>query len=175
MKAKTLLKQSARLYEDNRLSVAPGLDVFVEGARWMEHWLQRLDPEFRASTLSSKTLRCYGIFKYGVCICVAGAAGYLLFVFNPILFPLAILVFYLAEVHFLFLFPIFLNGDTHPITCSIYLTYRMGLWNTTLTVMSIAFFMLRGLLAGKDRYKNWHIGCLAILIWYNHEAFRNRV
>jgi hypothetical protein len=46
-------------------------------------------------------------------------------------------------------------------------------------VLRIAVFMMVGLFYSKNPLKNWHIGCLFIIIWYQHvivsSFLRNRL
>jgi hypothetical protein len=116
----------------------------------------------------------YGLVKYGICLTAAGLAavgisGYPLFAA-----PLSILVFYLFEIHFLFLFPLLIDRSPRPLLTSIRATYKIGVWRCLITVIPVAGYMLAGLFRKTDRLGNWYTGCLSILIWYDHEI-RNRL
>ena len=91
------------------------------------------------------------------------------FSLNIFLTPLSIIVFYLFEVHFLFLFPLIIDKIDQPILTSIKQTYKVGIFNALVTVIPIACFMLKGLFNISKPFHNWHIGSLAILIWYQNE------
>ena len=88
---------------------------------------------------------------------------------DVLLLPLSVVVFYLVEVHLLFLFPLLIDSVRHPVQVSIRLTYQTGLLNAMLTTMPIGFFMMAGLFNIKRPLRNWYIGSLAIIIWYNYE------
>jgi hypothetical protein len=143
--------------------------IFSTGAEWMHHQLYELQPTTTPSFNPNTPYTTYGLLKYGICGTASIAALIALATFNPWLIPLSIIIFYLAEIHFLFLFPILIDQTPHPILASIRATYRIGITKCLLTVIPIATYMLIGLLHKKDRLTNWYIGCLAIIIWYNHE------
>ena len=113
----------------------------------------------------------YGSFKYGssllALVVVAGVLGRLHLWWW---LPLAGLAFYVVEVHFLFLFPLLLDGVAHPLRASIRATYRVGLLKALAWTLMIAAFMLVGLLRFRQPWRNWHVGCLALIQWYCHEV-----
>ncbi|TVT42597.1 hypothetical protein FNT36_00420 [Hymenobacter setariae] len=86
------------------------------------------------------------------------------------LLPLAGLAFYVVEVHFLFLFPLLLDRVAHPLRTSIWATYQVGFMRALTWTLAIAAFMLAGLLNRRQPWRNWHIGCLALIHWYHHEV-----
>ena len=88
--------------------------------------------------------------------------------------PLAGLAFYVVEVHFLFLFPLLLDGVAHPLRASVRATYRVGFLKALAWTLTLAAFMLAGLLRWRRPWRSWHIGCLALIQWYCHEV-RGRV
>lgn len=147
----------------------PITGIFSTGAEWMHHRLYELHPTTTPSFNQNTRYTTYGILKYGICLTTAIASLVALAILNPLLTPLSILAFYLAEIHFLFLFPILIDQTPHPILASIRATYRIGITKCLITVIPIAGYMLIGLLHKKDRLENWYIGCLAIIIWYNNE------
>jgi len=173
-------------------SVSPAT-VFPAGARWMHDRLGELpqrpgEMPRRPGALPQRdqepfdsgiSYTAYGIAKYGICLtaagltaaglAAAGISGYPLFAA-----PLSILVFYLFEIHFLFLFPLLIDRTPRPLLTSIRATYKIGVWRCLITVIPIAVYMLIGLTRKNDRLANWHTGCLAIVIWYDHEI-RNRL
>ncbi|MBS1663752.1 MAG: hypothetical protein JST68_22095 [Bacteroidetes bacterium] len=151
-----------------RVTHVEGPRVFSLGARWMYDRMRELDdigpfdPTVRYTG--------YGLLKYGVCLT---ASSVLLLLFGPLAIPLSIVIFYLFEVHFLFLFPLLIDQTPHPILASVRATYKIGLAQCFFTVIPIAVYMMAGLFRKTNRLDNWYVGCLAIVIWYNHEI-RNR-
>lgn len=148
--------------------------VFKTGAVWMHKKMIELGIVENRQPIATVNYTLYGLMKYGFCIVLFCLSFYPLFLIHPVVSILSILVFYLAEVHFLFLFPLLISGNKKPLRNSIMITYRMGVLRTILTVIPIGVYMMIGLLNRKDPLKNWYIGCLCILIWYKDET-RNRI
>ena len=138
---------------------------FSAGGAWMaEQLYQRA-----GQSLPSENLPDYhtaGIIKYGL----ASLAGIMtipvIALVGPLAIPLSILVFYCVEVHLLFLFPLLAEGDETPYHTSVRLCRRIGVLHCVLTIIPVAIWMLTGLLNIKKPYRSWHIGCLAVIIWY---------
>lgn len=116
----------------------------------------------------------YGWMKYGLSLSAMIISMWFFMNVNAWLLPLSILVFYLVEVHFLFLFPLLIDDVSAPVWTSIQQTYRSGLFTSLLTVIPIGFYMIAGLLNVRDPFHNWHVGCLAVILWYKNEV-RNRI
>ena len=148
-------------------------DVFSSGALWMHEQLNGLSGEEKTFN-AGINYTFYGLLKYGLSLAAFSIAAILLFRLNVFLVPAAAIVFYLFEVQFLFLFPLLIDGVENPILVSIQQTWKTGVIRALITVMPVAAFMLIGLLRLKDPFRNWYIGCMAILIWY-HDEVRNRV
>jgi hypothetical protein len=149
-------------------------NMFPSGARWMFDRLNELDGTDNRVFNTAINYNLYGGLKYGVCL-----AGTFLFIAAGLRYsywcvPLAVVFFYLLEVHFLFLFPLLIDNTKHPLRTGIRSVYGLGLLSCLFTVIPIAIFMLLGLLRKQDALRNWLIGCLAILIWYNN-AIRKRM
>lgn len=149
------------------------LDMFTEGAKWM--WLQmnRLSGK-RTVFNEGVNYTAYGWLKYAACISCFLLAVLIFSSISILLAPLAVIIFYLAEVHFLFLFPLLIDGTKYPVRESIKQTYRLGLLQTMLTVLQLGVFVIAGLFNFSRPLRNWYIACLAIIIWYQHEV-RNRL
>jgi len=149
-------------------------NIFELGAKWMFDKLNenKIDKEVQFN--QSINFFVYGLLKYGISFFVFLLSAILFFKINFFLLPFSIIVFYLAEVHFLFLFPILIDNVEKPILTSIKQTYKTGILTTLTTVIPIGFFMVFGLLNFKDPFRNWYVGCLAIIIWYQNEI-RNRI
>lgn len=155
--------------------------MFPAGARWMYDRLVELDEQNNRTDEQDNrpfdpaiNYNLYGSLKYGVCV-----AGFLLstgwfFKYAPLFIPLSVLVFYLCEIQFLFLFPLLIDDSRQPILSGIREVFKIGIFKCLCTVIPIAFFMMVGLFHKRGRYRNWYIGCLAILIWYNDEV-RTRI
>ncbi|RYY95773.1 MAG: hypothetical protein EOO11_15115 [Chitinophagaceae bacterium] len=175
MKYRALLQLAGHSFDHRPLSVGRPFSpqLFDRGARWMQQQLQALDPATPPGFDAAIPFTAWGLLKYGCCLAGAGAAAYGLYLLHPALTPLAVLVFYYCEVHFLFLFPRLLDGRPHPLRASIRSTYKVGPLRALFTVLPIAAYMLIGLFRLRHPLRHWHIGCLAILIWYQDEV-RNR-
>lgn len=149
------------------------LAVFDEGARWMHRQLNKISEdtiEFNASV----PYTAYGLLKYSLSLLCFFAAAVQLCKLHVLFIPLAVIAFYFIEVHFLFLFPLLIDGVKHPVLKSIKATYLIGLFNAMYIVSRIAFFMFAGLFNFSNPLRNWYIGCLAIITWYQYEV-RNRI
>lgn len=142
--------------------------LFPAGAQWMYDRMQEIrpsdipfDPAFNYTG--------YGILKYGVCL--AGFALPLLASAKVELITvlLSVVFFYLLEVHFLFLFPLLIDRAPRPLLTGIRMAWSIGIGRCLITVIPIATYMLLGLFRRSDPLRNWYIGCLAIIIWYEHE------
>jgi len=147
----------------------PVTTIFSQGAEWMHHKLYELHPTTTPAFDPNTNYTTYGLLKYGICLTVSIGSLITLATFTPMLIPLSIIIFYLAEIHFLFLFPILIDQTPDPILAGIRATYRIGIIKCLITVIPIAAYMLIGLLNKKHRLTNWYTGCLAIIIWYDHE------
>lgn len=148
--------------------------IFKMGAKWMFDRLKERESGLTQKFNNSINFFAYGLFKYSISFIAFFSSVYVLLKLNLLLLPLSILIFYLIEIHFLFLFPILIYNVKNPIRSSIKQTYRTGLFIILLNVIHIGFFMVFGLFNFKDPFRNWYIGCMAIIIWYQDEI-RNRV
>jgi|GEM_PF-965523 len=147
--------------------------MFTLGARWMHHRLNELGKDSPQPFNTNINYNFYGYLKYGICLSSACLTTWWLSGYGWPYIPLSILSFYFLEVQFLFLFPLLIDHASRPIYTGIYTTFKIGPVKCLLTVIPISIFMMTGLFWKKDRFRNWYIGCLAILIWYNNEV-RNR-
>jgi hypothetical protein len=169
------LLHSSKIYIDKNpffISHPISFKIFSSGAKWMFGYLN--EPITEKKFDSTINFGLYGLLKYSVCFSFFFVSLILLFRINIFFTPLAILLFYFCEIHFLFLFPLLIDKTKHPILTSIKATYRTGILKCLITVIPIGIFMTAGLLNLKNPFKNWHLGCLAILIWYKNEI-RNRI
>jgi len=175
MELKDLIHQSSLYYEKNarRIERPFSWDVFRLGGEWMRAWLVEWDP-LRKWNSEAIAFNTYGWFKYLISLIAFLGSAYAFYVINPWLLPLSLIVFYIVEVHFLFLFPLLIDGVRNPLWQSIVITHRIGLWRVLATVIPIGIFMVLGLFHLSDPFRNWYKGCLAILIWYQHDV-RNRI
>lgn len=167
-----LLRQSARQLAARPAQVRRPVSsrVFTTGARWM---FAHLPPQPGRPGRFDETINFgwYGGLKYGCSLlALLVAAGAVAKLGRPLLLPLAGLAFYVVEIHFLFLFPLLLDRVAHPLRASIRATYRVGLLKALAWTLAIAAFMLAGLLNRRRPWRNWHIGCLALIHWYHHEV-----
>jgi hypothetical protein len=146
-------------------------NVFGSGAEWM---FVQLNENKDASFNKSIQYSAYGFLKYSISLLAFFVSAFLFFRINVWLVPISIIVFYLVEIHFLFLFPLLIDNVKRPLLTSIRETYRTGIFTALFNVIPIGVYMIMGLFRLKDPFRNWYIGCLAIVVWYNEEV-RNRV
>jgi hypothetical protein len=175
MNYKILLQQSRDYMNAHPVYVSRPLSahIFSSGAKWMYQRMNEpaaVEKKFDPAT----SFGWYGWLKYGICCSAFFAALVLFSMVNIFLTPLAVLVFYFFEVQFLFLFPLLIDNNPQPIRASIRATYQTGIFTCMKTVIPISIFMLAGLLNLKQPFKNWHIGSMAIIIWYKNDI-RNRL
>jgi hypothetical protein len=152
---------------DCRLGLAT---MFPSGARWMYDRLNELDDHNVRPFNTGTNYNLYGFLKYGICLAGSVLSCWWFLKHAPLLTPLSALCFYLLEVQFLFLFPLLLDNSRKPVLSGLNKVFEIGIGKCLLTVMPIAFFMVLGLFRKGNHLRNWHIGCLAILILYNNEV-----
>ena len=150
------------------------LTLFPKGARWMHNRLNEFEGNNSRPFDPGANYTLYGYLKYTVCLTGFFLAIVWSYEHNLLLAPLSVLLFYLLEIQFLFLFPLLIDRSKSPILTGIRKVFRIGILQCLSTVIPISFFMLTGILRKGDWTRNWHIGCLAILIWYNNDV-RNRI
>jgi len=172
MNYKTLISQSKTEFDSRPNQVEPllSLKLFNTGAKWMFDKLQKKENGTTIEFNNKTSFASYGLLKYSISLSCAIFSLLTLWRYNTLLIPISILVFYFIEVHFLFLFPLLIDKVKNPISESIKQTYRLGLLTTTLIVIQIGFFMIIGLFNYKNPFRNWHIGCFSIIIWYKYEV-----
>ena len=147
---------------------AAGGYSFRAGARWMAGQLsvlRQLPPD--SHWHEGQAYNRYGCLKYGLSTAGFGLVAGALPCWIGL--PLAVLAFYVLEVHFLFLFPLLIDGVPQPMQASIRMTYRLGLRRAVANTLPIGLYMLAGLGNRPDPLRRWHEGCLAVLIWYEEE------
>jgi len=171
MNGRDLIRQSNIHFQQQPvyLSAGLGLSIFSKGAAWMAGRLNELNNHHLITFDPAVPFNALGWFKYGLCLSAFLFSAFLLFQIHFLLVPFSILVFYFLEVHFLFLFPLLLDRVKHPLWSSIKTSYRIGIFKCMITVIPIAYWMLVGLLRKNQPLQNWHVGALAVLIWYNDE------
>lgn len=172
MKYKALLEQSSQnIGTDFPVSSRViSFQVFEVGCNWMHKKLNdNTGEKYRHFNLSIN-YRKYGLIKYGIASFVFFFFLWLFSKISVYLVPLSIILFYLAEIHFLFLFPFILDGIEKPLWVSLKQTYKTGIVTALITVIPIGLFMLCGLLNIRNPLRNWYIGCFAIIIWYQNEV-----
>lgn len=171
MKFLRLIDQSKLKLAGKSQATVVSTSVFKSGAEWMfGHLNGKSDSRFNRSAPYS----AYGFLKYSISLFAFFVSAFLLFRINVWLVPVSIIVFYLVEIHFLFLFPLLMDNVKQPLLTSVRETYRTGIFTTLFNVIPIGIYMMMGLFRLKDPFRNWYIGCLAIVVWYNEEV-RNRV
>lgn len=141
------------------------LEVFESGAHWMAARLAEIRKQ-QAVAVPQQDFSYYGFLKYGICILAFILSLVFIIQYSIFLIPLSVLVFYFVEVHFLFLFPLLIDEVEKPLLKSIKLTYKIGVLGSMSIVLCIAVYMLSGFFELTSPFKKWHIGCLAVLFWY---------
>nr|WP_067054738.1 hypothetical protein [Mucilaginibacter sp. L294] len=172
---KALLRQSEQHLSgiSDTDNVPVTTQLFACGGLWMQNKMNELDGTNRIP-IKPIAFNYYGVLKYTACLLALFVSGVMLSFISMWLIPISIIVFYVAEVQLLFLFPLLIDGVKHPLTTSIKQTYKTGISRAIFNVIPIGFYMVGGLLDVKAPLKKWHIGCLSILIWYRDEV-RNRL
>jgi hypothetical protein len=89
--------------------------MFPSGARWMYDRLVELDSPNSRPFNPAINYNLYGYLKYGICLLGFFLSCWWFSVYAPLLVPCAILVFYLCEIQFLFLFPLLIDQSEQPI------------------------------------------------------------
>ncbi len=174
MKYIDLIQQSKAKLEQNSNAInSPiSINIFALGAKWM---FEKLNETNKNAKFDDRTnYHAYGFLKYGISLIAFFIALLLLSKISIFLIPFSIFVFYFFEVQLLFLFPLLLDKVQNPIWSSVKQTYKIGIFTAMITVIPIGLYMVWGLLNFKNPYKNWHIGCYSIIIWYKNEV-RNRL
>ena len=173
MKERSHFKQADEIISNNlRLVKSVTLfKIFSKGGCWMaeQMGIENLDDK------TKRDFNIYGIIKYGLSITVAVLVLILMFPLHiPFAIMLAILAFYIVEVHFLFLFPLLIDRVKSPFVTSIKITYSLGFIECLIFTMVIAIYMIVGLFNTFYPLKNWYTGCLVIVLWYQDEV-RDRI
>lgn len=135
---------------------------FHSGVKWMSKYLKK-------SMFSKHPYLLYGVIKYGLSSLGILIALLLAIKIHFLLLFLAIPLFYFIEVHFLFLFPLLIENHNKPMIKNLSLIYKIGVLNCAYQTFLIGVYMIQGLFSFKNPFKNWYIGCLAIVIWYKDE------
>lgn len=161
-----LITQSRKELEACELDYSRAIG-FMEGGQWMSGVLGH------DAYNGDRYLR-WGVLKYALS-CLAFPVSALVWGFSNVPFVVSsVLLFYLIEVHFLFLFPLIADGRERLLVSSFRATYRVGVFRAVGTVIPLALYMLAGLLNFKHPFYNWYVGCMSIIIWYRDEV-RNRI
>ncbi len=176
MKYRYLISQSKSKLKIHTpvVSGVVSLKIFDLGARWMFDQLNE-NISYSFAQFNNKTNYFgYGVFKYGISFLLSIFSAFLFLKLNIFLLPISVIVFYIVEVHFLFLFPMIIDNFNKPVLRSIKATYKIGILKAITTVIPIGIYMVLGLFNIKNPFYNWYVGCLAIVIWYQNEI-RNRI
>lgn len=115
-----------------------------------------------------------GIRKYGLCLLAGGSAAAISSTAGTACsIGVGLLAFYALEARHVFDFPATIDYGRRARTASRALHRRAGGTLTILTrVLPIAAFMLFGWLANGRPRRNFAVGCLAVILWY--ESLRRR-
>ena len=168
--ARRLLRQAALVFDDPSCPLAgearsAGKTLFGSGAAWMRHALEWI----RGTPLADASwdFNVLGFVKYGLASAGAFACLALAWWSSPWWLLGIVPVFYAIEAQFVFLFPLALEGNSHPFREARRWTKRAG---GTLIVMGVvlplAATMLFGGFVGRGFVRSWCLGCLAVCLWY---------
>ena len=139
------------------------------GALWMALALGELRGTAPAGGAAFHRL---GLAKYGIATAAAAVAGGgTALATSTIAFaaPVAVIAFYLVESRMVFAFPLALDGSRRPLRDSHRLVARTApALVATAVVLRIAAEMLTGGCRGRGFLRSWCVGCLAVLLWYEH-------
>ncbi len=149
-----------------RMDIRYSSDIFRDGAFWMHCRMNEMDSVRNSEFPNEENFTCYGIFKY-LTVSAAGlvSAGILIRI-SLFLLPVSILIFYLTEMFFLFLFPLLIDRCRNPAAENFAILKKTGLIRSFYCLLRIAFKMISGIFNTADPFKEWKIGCIAVLFWY---------
>ncbi len=167
-----LMRDAALVYDDPAHDLAgrarsAARAGFRGGAEWMRAALGVLRGRAPEGHRSFTQL---GVLKYGACTVAALVPAALAWVTGSAWWLLAALpAFYAVEASLVFAFPAALDGAESPFAASRALVARAGGVIAAMgTVSVLATVMLFGGLGGRGIVRSWCLGCLAVLLWYEH-------
>lgn len=171
MEYQELISKAEEMYSVNpdHISFIQPSNIFSSGGYWMKRKMNSITPESERPE-TSKDFNCYGYIKYGISLLISALVLLLLWNLTPIAFSLSVLTFYIIEVHFVFLFPIVIEGRKDPFLKGSKMVYQIGFFKCLFLTIRIASYMIYGLFNLKNPTSKWYIGCLAIVIWYLDEV-----
>jgi hypothetical protein len=145
---------------------------FASGADWMLLVLCHLRGQTPPPTPAS--FQQLGVLKYGLAAtCALLFLGIVIGTRAWVLLPGVVFIFYGVEAQMVFLFPLALDGCSHPVRESLVWTRAAGgTIPVMLTVMQLAAVMVFGGFFGRGFVRSWCLGCLAVMLWY--EALRRQ-
>ena len=166
MKFFYLINESKKRLETDSIDYQEPIG-FEKGALWMAKKL-KID-----SKIDSTDFVKIGLIKYGISL-LSCTVPFFIFSTSSVKFWLsAIVLFYIVEIHFLFIYPLSIERR-HPIWInSIMLTYRVGIIKCFVNTIVLGIFMTVGLIKFNKPFYNWYVGCYSIIVWY--EQVRNRL
>ena len=141
--------------------------VFTQGGNWMSQELHLLRGQSLSSDSNTLHFARHGWVKYGLALLSAMIPIYIFWGHWLLSMVSAVLLFYLMETLFLFLFPSVIDGKIRPYSHSMAMVFRFGYFKSFFFTLVLAGFMLIGLLRFKRPLYHWHIGCLAVLLVYS--------
>lgn len=172
MLAYELLTQARIIYDDAQLPFAHAATHkgwqtgFASGAEWMRLVMEHI----RGVNIPSVQVpyNALGLLKYGLAsLCAIGYIALTVWANWWIILPGFVPVFYAVEAQMVFLFPLAIDGCSHPLTDSRAWTKRAGGTLSVMgTVMPLAVVMLLGGFVGGGFIRSWALGCLAVALWY---------
>jgi hypothetical protein len=148
-----------------------GVDIFSKSSKTLCKILKTNNSEPETNNFENNKFNFYGYLKY------ASSTLFMLFSlvilnFSWYSFPISILIFYLTEIHFLFVFPNLISGEKQVLLNSIKKVYQIGLMKSLFNTLFLACYMILGLLNFKSPLEKWLIACISIVLW--NEEINNR-
>lgn len=142
---------------------------FTYGGFWMVDQLGALRQESPILKDQKHSFNKIGFLKYSACV-LFGIIPMLVIGLNLVSIVLFVLLFYIAEIHFLFLFPLVIEGVADPFKANYRLVKNIGFLRCLINIVPIACYMVIGLFNFRSPLYNWYVGCLSVLILYVEET-----
>lgn len=174
VRARALIAVATRLLEDHPelipLARRERRHGFAGGARWMAGALSILRADTAPPSPPDVGWQRLGVTKYALCLLAAAVATAAALPFVPLFAAVVgVLIFYVVEVQFVFAFPIALDSHARPLRKSAsVLRHSTGTLRGVATVVPLATVMLFGGFVGRGFVRSWCVGCLGVLVWYEH-------
>lgn len=174
--SRELLAASDQLLSDHPrlLRAAGAVRGFHDGARWMRLAINSLRDE--SVPFIKENLNLLGCRKY--LACSIGATTWIaICVFLRLwsCIPIAVIVFYLFETRFVFVFPLRLDQPANHLPHALLVRTSGGTMRIVWIIMAIAIVMVLGGVMGRGFVRSWCLGCGAVVIWYENARMASHI